>query len=108
MDVGVPSEAVGVVGQPAGAPIGHDGLVSSIRLEQAREGVEDYEYLYLLREKIEKAKSEGKDASALETALRQAAELVEIPNAGGRYSSQILPDPAALYRARAAVAEAIE
>ncbi|MBN2294323.1 MAG: DUF4091 domain-containing protein, partial [Pirellulales bacterium] len=29
-----------------GKPIGHDGVVSSIRLEQAREGVEDYEYLY--------------------------------------------------------------
>ncbi len=33
-----------------GQPIGHAGPVSSIRLEQAREGVEDYEYLLPLEE----------------------------------------------------------
>jgi hypothetical protein len=28
-----------------GAAVGHEGIISSIRFEQAREGVEDYEYL---------------------------------------------------------------
>ena len=36
-------------------------------------------------------------------ALESAARLVPIPNAGGRYSTKILPDPNALYRAREAV-----
>jgi hypothetical protein len=91
-----------------GKPIGHAGLVSSIRLEQAREGVEDYEYLYLLRRLVSEAKAAGRDVAAGEKALEQAAALVTIPNAGGRYTSKVLPDPTLLYRAREAVAQAIE
>ncbi|UCH35653.1 MAG: DUF4091 domain-containing protein [Armatimonadota bacterium] len=91
-----------------GAPVGHDGPVSSVRLEQAREGVEDYEYLYLLRELAADAKAAGRDVSAAEDALRFAAELVDIPNAGGRFSTRILPDPDAVFRVKDAVASAIE
>jgi hypothetical protein len=91
-----------------GKPIGYDGVVSSIRFEQAREGVEDYEYLYLLRRLIHEAKSAGRDTAEAERAMTQAAELVTIPNAGGRYSSKILPDPKAVYRVRESLAMAIE
>jgi hypothetical protein len=91
-----------------GKPIGHAGIVSSVRFEQAREGVEDYEYLYLLRHLIAGAKSAGRDTTQAEQAMQQAAELATIPNAGGRYSSKILPDPEAVYRVRESVAEAIE
>ena len=90
-----------------GAPIGHDGIISSIRLEQAREGVEDCEYLHLLRRLVSKA-PEGKAKHAGRAALAEAQKLVTIPNAGGRYSTKILPDPDALLRARRAAAEAIE
>jgi len=34
--------------------------------------------------------------------------LVDIPNAGGRFSSRILPDPDAVLRVKEAVARAIE
>ncbi|MCR4410964.1 MAG: DUF4091 domain-containing protein, partial [Thermoguttaceae bacterium] len=91
-----------------GGLIGHPGPVSSIRLEQAREGVEDYEYLYLLRDRMARAKAAGKDVAQAERAMARAAALVTIPNPGGRYSSRILPEPAALDAARRAVAEAIE
>ncbi len=91
-----------------GGPLGQDEPVSSIRLENAREGVEDYEYLYQLKNLIHQAKAAGRDVSQAEQALAAAAELVEIPNAGGRYSSKILPDPDALMRARTRLAEAIE
>ena len=91
-----------------GTPIGHSGLVSSIRLEQAREGVEDYEYLYLLSGLIAEAKSSGRAATEAEAAMQLAAQLVTIPNAGGRYSSKILPKPEAVYEARQAVAVSIE
>jgi len=91
-----------------GGPIGHDGPVSSIRLEQAREGVEDYEYLYLLRELAAKAKAAGKDSRAATEALERANRLVSIPNAGGRFSTKILPDPDAVLRVKRIVARAIE
>ena len=91
-----------------GEPIGHPGLVSSIRLEQAREGVEDYEYLYLLRRLIAEAKSAGRDTTEADAAMRQAADLVTIPNAGGLQSSKTLPDPEAVYRVRESLAGAIE
>jgi hypothetical protein len=41
-------------------------------------------------------------------ALAQAQQLVSIPNAGGRYSTQVLPDPDQVFVTRARVAEAIE
>jgi hypothetical protein len=91
-----------------GAAIGHDGIVSSIRFEQAREGVEDYEYLYLLRQLIAAAEAAGRDASSAKQVLAQASELVNIPNAGGRYSTKILPDPTKLYEVRKRIAESIE
>ncbi len=88
--------------------VGHDGLISSLRFEQAREGVEDYEYLYLLRQLIGKAKAAGEDVVAAEQALDAARDLVEIPNAGGYYSTKILPDPDRLYVVRRNLAAAIE
>jgi hypothetical protein len=91
-----------------GAPIGYPGIVSSIRFEQAREGVEDYEYLYLLRGLAAKAEAQGKDTAQADAALAAAADLIDIPNPGGRYSSRILPDPYRLYVVRRQVAEAIE
>lgn len=91
-----------------GATIGHDGPVSSIRLEQAREGVEDYEYLWLLRDRIAQATERGIDVEAARETLRAAATLVEIPNAGGRFSTRILPDPEEIYRRRDRVARTIE
>jgi hypothetical protein len=91
-----------------GAALGQPGIVSSIRCEQAREGVEDYEYLHLLRERTARAKASGRPVVAAERALAAAAELVTIPNAGGRFSTQILPDPERLYRVREQVAAAVE
>ena len=90
-----------------GGPIGHDGPVSSIRLEQAREGVEDFEYLRLLSGLRERALAAGKDAPGA-AALEQARKLVPIPNAGGRFSTRILPDPDAVLEVRDALARAIE
>jgi hypothetical protein len=91
-----------------GPPIGYAGIVSSIRFEQAREGVEDYEYFYLLRQRIDQAKAAGKNVASAELALKSALDLVQIPNVGGYYSTKILPDPQKLYAERAKVASAIE
>jgi len=71
-----------------GAPTGVQGPVTTVRLEAARDGVEDYEYLMLL-----KRHADNPQADAL---LKEFAALVEIPNAGGRFSTRILPDPTRL------------
>lgn len=91
-----------------GGSIGSSLPVSSIRLEQAREGVEDYEYLYLLSSLIKSAKAAGKNTATAEAALVRARNLVSIPNADGRYSTLILKDPNAVISTKQAVGAAIE
>jgi len=91
-----------------GKPIGHDGLVSSIRLEQAREGVEDFEYLKLLKDAIEKLQPGDSRRQEAQAVLAKAAQLVPMPNAGGRYSTQILPEPEVLEKVRNQLGETIE
>ena len=91
-----------------GGSVGVAGAATSIRLEMIREGVEDWEYLHLLTQLVDEARAAGKDASVGETALDAAALLTTIPNAGGRYSTQVLPDPRTVLDARDAVAHAIE
>jgi hypothetical protein len=91
-----------------GAAAGHRGIVSSIRCEQAREGVEDYEYLYLLASLVKQAEAAGRDASLGRQALAQADSLAPLPNPGGRYSSKVLPDPDAVFAVKRGLAEAIE
>jgi hypothetical protein len=91
-----------------GGPIGHAGSVTSVRLEQAREGCEDYEYLYLLQDAIARARRSGRDVAAAEGVLAEAQRLVEIPNAGGLQSTRVLPDPDAVLRVKENVARAIE
>ncbi|HPA21421.1 MAG TPA: DUF4091 domain-containing protein [Verrucomicrobiae bacterium] len=88
-----------------GQPVGVIGPVSTIRLEQARDGAEDYEYLRLLKEV---AARKGPGAQAASAILQRAAALVPVPNAGGRYSTRILPDPDAVPALRRRAAEAIE
>ena len=90
-----------------GAPIDHNGPVSSIRLEQAREGVEDYEALCLLRSRIQSAEAAGRDVTKAKAVLAQAEALVTIPNAGGRYSTKFLPEPAVVNDIRQQVSAAI-
>lgn len=90
-----------------GGLVGHHGPISSIRLEQARDGVEDYEYLDLLRQRLKRAQVAGAEVSRAAEALRRAAGLVSIPNAGGRYSTRILPEPRQVYEVRRAMAQAI-
>ncbi len=85
-----------------GAPIGHDGVVSSIRLEAARDGVEDYDYLTLLA-----ALAERHGDAAGRALIEEAKTLVDIPNPGGRHSTRILPDPDAIPRLRERLAAEI-
>lgn len=92
-----------------GERVGLDRPVSSIRLEQAREGLEDYEYLCILQDLIGKARGKlpAEAVVAGEKALERARAIVTIPNAGGPKSTMILPDPEAVPSARMEIARRI-
>ncbi|MEI7732062.1 MAG: glycoside hydrolase domain-containing protein [Verrucomicrobiota bacterium] len=90
-----------------GQRVGVDGPVSTIRFEQIREGLEDFEAMSLLKELMEKASKSGRSTAAGERALTLAKDLVVIPNAGGPRSTEILADPDQIPRIRKAVNAAI-
>ena len=77
--------------------------VSSIRWEMLREGIEDYEFLWLLRDLIDK-----KRASLTAEQVKAYESLLEVPEAITRNVTTFTTDPAPIYARRAAVAEAIE
>ncbi|MDR2774568.1 MAG: carbohydrate binding domain-containing protein [Tannerella sp.] len=91
-----------------GLPIGMDSMVPTIRLKLAREGVEDYEYLYCLESLVSTGKKQGKDIRLGEKALENAKKLVTVPSSEGRYSTEYLPDPYVVLQVRKQVGEAIE
>jgi hypothetical protein len=77
--------------------------VSSIRWEMLREGIEDYEYLYLLRELLATKRTSlpAEQVSRYET-------LLEVPESITKDMTTFAKDPAPIYGRRAAAAEAIE
>lgn len=86
-----------------GRMIGYDGLVSSIRLENCRDGIEDHDYLVMLNDLV--GKTGDREGAKL---LEDAKSLVTIPNAGGRNSTALLPDPDRIPELRDRIAERIE
>jgi len=68
-----------------------------------REGVEDYEYLWLLRERL--AKKRG--AMAPEQ-VKQIESLLEVPASITKDMTTFTTDPAPIYARRAEIAQAIE
>jgi len=97
----------GFIAYPPG-PLKLNRAVSSIRLEQLREGEEDYEYLALLRDLIARGKAAGRDVSVGERAMAMALGLVDSPCEIGRYSTRILPNPDRIFKVKGTVARAID
>lgn len=77
--------------------------VSSIRWEMLREGIEDYEFLWLLRDLIDK-----KRASLTPEQVKTYQSLLEVPEAITSDMTTFTVDPKPIYARRAAIAEAIE
>jgi glycosyl hydrolase family 123 len=80
---------------------GPKGIVPSMRLEMVRDGVEDYEYLWLLRDRIRAAKKRGVDTASFEG-------LLELPPEVAVDATHYTHDPDVLEGWRTCVAEAIE
>jgi hypothetical protein len=77
--------------------------VSSIRWEMLREGIEDYEFLCILRERIEKHRAKLRPEE-----IRQYEALLEVPPEITRDMTTFTTDPAPIQDRRAAIARAIE
>ncbi|MEE8451782.1 MAG: glycoside hydrolase domain-containing protein [Thermoguttaceae bacterium] len=97
-----PPEAAAVPGLSGDKPV-IEPPVSSIRWEMLREGIEDYEYLYMLRDLLQKR---GKELSAEQRGKFEA--LLEVPESITRDMTTFTTDPTPIYERRAAIAEAIE
>ncbi|MBI4977630.1 MAG: DUF4091 domain-containing protein [Spirochaetes bacterium] len=87
--------------------VGEEGMLSCIRLEQVRDGVEDFEYLRILETRIGNAKKKGKKTASALAALEKARALVSIPNKGPRHSTELVKDPDVIMNVRAEIAREI-
>jgi hypothetical protein len=97
-----PPLAASVPGRSGSDPV-IEPPVSSIRWEMLREGVEDYEMLYLLRQRL------AEKQSGLPKDQNQAwLELLEVPPSITTDMTTFATDPTPIYERRRAVAEAIE
>jgi hypothetical protein len=90
------------VGNRGGGPI-LDGPVDSIRWEHLRDGIEDYEYLCLLRKALA-----DRGASLPEDQRRAVARLLEVPASITQSLTKFAPDGAPIEAHRHKVARAIE
>jgi hypothetical protein len=78
------------------------GLIDSLRWEQMRNGIQDYEYLWMLEDKIRRVKDTlGPSASMIEPSRRG----VEIASRVVRTMHECAKDPTALYAAKRQVVE---
>jgi glycosyl hydrolase family 123/concanavalin A-like lectin/glucanase superfamily protein len=84
---------------------GKDGrILPSLRFENLRDGIEDYEYLMLLKKQIAKAKAQ-KVNSAL---IKQAEKLLKVPASVAKSVDNYSSNPDNLLKYRSNIAEMIE
>ena len=81
-----------------------EGPVSSIRWEMLREGMEDYEYLWLLRDLVQKGRERGLD----EQTLQRAEALLEVPESITKELDDFSKSPQPIFEHRQKVAQMIE
>lgn len=80
-----------------------EGPVDSIRMEQLRDGIEDHEYLCLLRRRLD-ASGDGIDAATRE----RLARLLEVPEEISRSLTDFARDGGPIERRRDEIARALE
>lgn len=81
-----------------------EGPVPSIRWELLRDGVEDYEYFWLLRSEVERLKQSGADPSA----YAEAERLLDVPAEVCADLTHFALTPEPIHSHRARLAQAIE
>ncbi len=86
---------------------GEKGPVTSIRLEVTRDGLEDYEYLYLLEQRIKEIETKGR-GSTNSAILAKAKRLLNIDSSIVESMSDYTKDAETIYNRRRDIAETIE
>ncbi len=81
-----------------------EGPVNCIRWEMLRDGCEDWEYFYELRQALRAARQAGKPAAL----LAEAEKLLAVPTDVVDAPTEFNPDPQPLLRHRQALAEMVE
>ena len=81
-----------------------EGPVDSIRWEMIREGIEDYDCLWMLNDAVKKAEGDPKKAGAVSAGKKALSQVDVLVRSVTDYEK----DPTKLYAARRKVAEAIE
>lgn len=84
---------------------GPTGPLATIRLENIRDGIEDYEYFYLLQQEMTKLK--GRTDAPARKALEQAEKAMQIGNDLVKDLTSFSKSPEAIYAKRNQVAKAI-
>jgi len=79
---------------------GPDGPLTTVRFENIRDGLEDYEYWWVLRDLVTRCEAEGKPVPE--------KALLDVPEGLLRDIRTYSEDPAVLYATRSQVAKAIE
>jgi hypothetical protein len=92
----------GSAGTNTGPPL--DGPINSIRWENLRDGIEDYEYFWLLKQAIERAAAVGGNSSLLSEARR----LLTVPPEVSRDLTHFTADPRPMLAHRDRLAQMIE
>lgn len=90
--------------------------MSTIRFELMREGLEDHEYLWMLRDRVAKLNAAPKDAAKADLLARAESLLKRAEDAGGKYTSAggeyyfdgYLQDPIELLALRHEIGETLE
>ena len=108
----VAASCFGFNGEGCLTAVGPDGVpLPTVRLENFRDGLEDYAYVALLKAKIaelEGSSSARQDGNASSDWLRRAKELADIPPALVKSLDCFSDDPAVLYAWRDAMADLID
>jgi len=90
--------------------VGDDGVkslsgpVNSIRWEMLREGIEDYEYFWMLAEKVKHLKESGKHPEL----LAEAEKLLDVPESVVESMTEFTIDPQPIYDHRGKIASILE
>jgi len=89
---------------------GIDGPVSTIRLENLTDGLEDYEYFWVLHDLADKLRNNSELRRTREgaLALRAARRCLKVPRSTVETLTSFTQDPAEVARVRCTVADAIE
>ncbi len=84
------------------------GPISSTRWENLRDGMEDYEYLWMLKQRVDQLSALGNKSAQLDRELARARQLLAVPPDISVDTTRFTSSPRPIMRRRAQIAQMIE